>query len=243
MEVVKNSFLVVMFFILVPTVFADEIRVLYFYNTPCVFSKEMEPYKNEIKDWWEGKIDWIEYNHAQEENEVFFQIYKIFDIPVAVVECFNKSYRIERTEILTKLNRTIYECYSECGNIMVERKECDPPEYVEYRDCGNCGNQTRMCKIDCQWEEWSDCINQGVCSVGESQNESCTAFDGCSGIRTRACNSTCHWGEWGDCIKIDPNCTATITIVVDVEEDHLKYLAVIVALSLLLVLMILKRIS
>jgi len=100
------------FLLLVPMVAAKEIQVLYFYSSACPVSQQIEPYKNNISNYWKEKLDWIDYDFMVKENRDFFVNYQIANVPVAIVRCFNQTYRVERGDIEKGLNKTIAGCYS-----------------------------------------------------------------------------------------------------------------------------------
>jgi len=63
--------------------------------------------------------------------------------------------------------------------------------------CGNCGLQ--FCDGAGQW---SSCQNQGSCSAGQSQSQSCNA----SGTQNRTCQNDCNWSSWSPC-SVNPVCS------------------------------------
>jgi len=108
---IKYTFLLALL-LLIPIVAATEIQVLYFYSSACPVSQQIEPYKNNISNYWKGEVDWIDYDFMAEENRDFFVDYQIANVPVAIVRCFNQTYRVERGDIEKRLNKTIAGCYS-----------------------------------------------------------------------------------------------------------------------------------
>ncbi|MDI6798536.1 MAG: thioredoxin family protein [Candidatus Aenigmarchaeota archaeon] len=107
---IKYTFLLA-FLLLMPIVAAKEIQVLYFYSSACPVCQQVEPYKNNLSNYWKEKVDWIEYDFMVDRNREFFVNYRIANVPVAIVKCFNQTYRIERNDIEEKLNKTIAGCY------------------------------------------------------------------------------------------------------------------------------------
>lgn len=51
-------------------------------------------------------------------------------------------------------------------------------------------------------------MNQGVCSPGQSQSQSCNG----NGTQSRTCNNSCQWGPWGSCMS---NCQCASGVCCD----------------------------
>ncbi|MCA9374632.1 hypothetical protein KC725_05735 [Candidatus Peregrinibacteria bacterium] len=58
------------------------------------------------------------------------------------------------------------------------------------QSCGFCGTTT--CGSN---GEWGSCLNQGACSPGQTQQQSCNSV----GTQTRTCGSSCTWSGWSSC--------------------------------------------
>jgi formylglycine-generating enzyme required for sulfatase activity len=67
---------------------------------------------------------------------------------------------------------------------------CATPGETRLVNCGNCGQQSQRCGTDLIWANQGDCINEGVCSPGQQDQQSCQ-FCG-SGVRL--CQNDCQWG-------------------------------------------------
>ncbi|MFT5430221.1 MAG: hypothetical protein ACI9OJ_000894 [Myxococcota bacterium] len=87
------------------------------------------------------------------------------------------------------------ECTGELGD------GCDPGE-PGVLPCGNCGTQSCTCNDTCTYENCSTCMNEGLCSVGDTDDDS-QVCNGCgTQVRTRTCGGDCQWGpfsDWGSC--------------------------------------------
>lgn len=71
------------------------------------------------------------------------------------------------------------------------------PGNIQTQNCGNCGQQSKVCGSDGQWGIWGTCNNQG-CSPTTTQG--CTIL-GVPGKQT--CSSSCTWGscaQTGTCV-------------------------------------------
>jgi len=95
-----------------PIAYASEIKVLYFFGSSCEFSKIEEANINEIKSYWGGKVDWKDYDLDDKPNFDMEKKYGIVGVPAAVVECLNKTIKIDRKDsyFSQEINQTIYEC-------------------------------------------------------------------------------------------------------------------------------------
>jgi hypothetical protein len=204
----KQAVFVFFFFILTLQLTLAQVEVQYFYSSACPISTSLEPIKEEVKNFWKNYVKWYEYDFM--ENRKPFEEYAIFNFPVAIINCFNKSYRIERNEISTKLNATIEECFK-CDGIFVLGKECVAGS-VESKSCGKCGVSYRYCMNNCKFSQWSECKNEKECYPGEVEKRACE-IGNCPGYQFRNCNSTCYWTDWSLCEKIDPACRETIVIL------------------------------
>jgi hypothetical protein len=194
--------------ITIPLAIAARVEVLYFYSSACPISISLEPLKEEIKNFWKGNVSWVEYDGMKSTEA--FEKYLIFNVPVAIINCFNKSFRIERNEISTKLNATIEECFK-CDGIFVLDKECIAGS-IESRSCGKCGVSYRYCMNNCKFGNWGKCENEKECYPSEVEKRTCE-IGNCPGYQFRNCNSTCYWSDWSACEKIDPTCKETIVIL------------------------------
>jgi hypothetical protein len=83
------------------------IEMLYFKSSACPISQELEPLKDALKNYWSGKVKWVEYDFMRSEDRKKFEEYVVFNLPVAIVRYFNGSTEIMRDSISTKLNVTI----------------------------------------------------------------------------------------------------------------------------------------
>ena len=83
----------------------------------------------------------------------------------------------------------------DCDLAMDEDFPCVPGN-VEEESCGNCGHMTRTCDLACEWEEWTECLDEGACIPGEIGTEVC----GNCGTKTRTCDAKCDWSQWSECI-------------------------------------------
>ena len=85
-----------------------------------------------------------------------------------------------------------------CGGTL--STACTPGE-TGLEDCGQCGTRTRTCAENCTWGGFGACVGQGVCSPGDTENESQTVSCGQCGEqqqqRTRTCTGSCTWGDFG----------------------------------------------
>jgi len=86
---------------------------MYFYSSSCPASQKIEPYIRTVREFWKDKIEWADYDFMDDKNLPIFESYGVANVPVAIVNCANKSFRIERGEIVDTLNQTITSCYSE----------------------------------------------------------------------------------------------------------------------------------
>ena len=96
-------------------------------------------------------------------------------------------------------------------------KECTGVKPATNESCGNCGSRTRT--VTCNtttgtWDVggWSACSGEGVCSVGETEQGSCSL--GQTGVKTRTCTSSCAWSAWDT-----SSCQDTCSISND-EDRH-----------------------
>ena len=111
------------FLLLTQLTLAEETKVMYFYSSACPASHKVEPYVKDLKNFWGSRINWTEYNFMKDEDLPMFEKYRIVYSPVAIVNCFNESFRIGREEIVSMLNQTITYCYS-----LEKAGEISPPE-------------------------------------------------------------------------------------------------------------------
>lgn len=112
MSLVRYVFLLVSFLLLSQIVFANGIRVLYFFNPPYELAEELKGGIAEVKNRWKDKVDWIEYDWSNEEHKHWFEKYGVVSLPVAVVECFDRSVKVGRSaDFSDKLNEEILMCY------------------------------------------------------------------------------------------------------------------------------------
>ncbi len=92
---------------------------------------------------------------------------------------------------------------SVCGNSVVESgEECDPAGSSESKSCGLGGTQSRTCRYDCSWGDFSGCEGEGVCLPGQTDSQSCGSSNvgQCRfGTKTRTCQSNFQWGDFGGC--------------------------------------------
>ncbi|MBI2657044.1 carboxypeptidase regulatory-like domain-containing protein, partial [Candidatus Woesearchaeota archaeon] len=65
--------------------------------------------------------------------------------------------------------------------------------------CGNCGTQQRYCN-GCDWTGSYQCINQGSCSPGQTQN---LGACGNCGTLQQTCQGNCQWGG-SSCVNQGP---------------------------------------
>ncbi|HIN85723.1 MAG TPA: hypothetical protein EYN06_04510 [Myxococcales bacterium] len=70
----------------------------------------------------------------------------------------------------------------------------------ESQSCGGCTVRTRICGASCQWNDWSECSENGACSPGVMESRAC----GHCGTQARACDNACQWGEWDGCTNEGP---------------------------------------
>ena len=74
--------------------------------------------------------------------------------------------------------------------------DCFSGDTGVYGSCTKCGDQTYKC-IGCKWQP-DQCVNQGECSPGQKQTDSC----GFCGTHSRTCTAGCSWpAAWGSCIN------------------------------------------
>lgn len=74
---------------------------------------------------------------------------------------------------------------------------CDVPGASERLTCGRCGEQTRFCTVDGEWE-YGPCTDEsGVCSPGETDMVAC---GGC-GTQLSVCSASCEWESTGECMS------------------------------------------
>ena len=101
-----------MFLLIMPIVYANEIKVLYFFGSSCEFSKIEEANINKVKSCWEGKVSWLDYDLDSKSHIDMTIKYKILGVPTVVVECMNKTIKIDRKDsyFSQEINQTIYEC-------------------------------------------------------------------------------------------------------------------------------------
>jgi hypothetical protein len=71
--------------------------------------------------------------------------------------------------------------------------DCDNPGDTRLIDCGMCGQASQECGLDLIWEFPGDCVGEGECHVGESEEQPCQ--DRC-GAATRLCSEECSWLPW-----------------------------------------------
>lgn len=222
------------FFLLISLVLASKVKVIYFYSSLCPASISLNPTKEVIKNFWKNYVEWIEFDFMK--NREPFDEYLIFNVPVAIVECFNKSYRVERDEISTKLNETITKCFI-CDGFLNLKKECEIGAN-ESKACGKCGISYRYCKKNCEFSNWSKCLNEKECYPNTSEKRSCS-IGNCEGYQIRTCNKNCYWDEWSYCIKINPECRETIIILPKTKENYeIKFSKGILAILLIFVLLV-----
>lgn len=214
MEELKYYFFSTLFLLLIlPSILAFNVKVLYFYSA-CPFSEHLFNLKEKVREEWSGKVEWVEYEYPT--NSQKFDEYGIVNPPVALVECFNRSYRIEREEIEESLNSTIYSCFL-CDGRFDLNKQCYAGDRF-YKECGKCGIKEVFCSQECRWVEGS-CENEKECLPGEVRSKDCITLDGCLGISYSFCNSDCEWGGWNECQPIS-ECEPTIHVVVKEEEKR-----------------------
>ena len=92
-----------------------------------------------------------------------------------------------------------------CGHDINVSGVCVPGQ-AETIACGNCGMQTRTCQSDGQWGNFGACTNQGACSPGQIEAQTCnTGLLGiCSaGTQNRMCSNICLWNPFGTCQQIN----------------------------------------
>jgi len=103
----------VLFFLILiqPIAAAQDIRVLYFYNTENVLPEDLTTQIQAVKDKWKNQVIWQELDYSNESQRAYFEKYNIFSLPVAVVECYKSVERVNRSEkFAEELNKTIYDC-------------------------------------------------------------------------------------------------------------------------------------
>jgi hypothetical protein len=230
----------VVFLLVMPLAIAARVEVLYFYSSACPISNSLEPLKEGIKNFWKENVDWVEFDGMKSTEP--FEKYLIFNVPVAIVNCFNKSFRIERNEISTKLNATIEECFK-CNGAFILDKECEVGS-VESKNCGKCGISYRHCMNNCKFSDWSECKGEKECYSGEVERRACK-IGNCAGYQFRNCNSTCYWSDWSACEKIDPTCRETIVILpISAKEEYKPHFGKgVLSLLLIFTLLIISLIS
>jgi MYXO-CTERM domain-containing protein len=79
-------------------------------------------------------------------------------------------------------------------SVTANNTTCSPGQ-TETRDCSMCGTEERTCRNDGSWGTWGGCMDQGVCTPGNTESESCPA-----GTKSRTCTMTCTWGDFGPCL-------------------------------------------
>jgi len=110
----KYILFALMFLLIMPIAYANEIKVLYFFGSSCEFSQMEEVNINKVKSYWEGKVSWLDYDLDNKSNIDMAIKYKILGVPSALVECMNKTIKIDREDdyFSHQINETISECQS-----------------------------------------------------------------------------------------------------------------------------------
>jgi hypothetical protein len=111
----KVTLFIILFLLFIPFVYASEVKVSYFFGSKCEASRVEEGNISKVKSYWEGRVDWKDYDLDDKSNIDVETKYKIWGIPAAVVECLNKTIKIDRKNFYfaQEINQTIYGCYAE----------------------------------------------------------------------------------------------------------------------------------
>lgn len=105
------KYVALFFILLLPVASAQGIKVLYFFNTPNVLAQDIQNQIKATKDFWAGKVDWQEFDYQNESQKILFDKYNIFSLPVAIVDCYGKMERVNRSPTFgLDLNQTVYKC-------------------------------------------------------------------------------------------------------------------------------------
>jgi len=88
------------------------VKVSYFFGSKCEFSQMEEVNIEKVRSYWKSKVEWNDYDMDNSSNIDFVRKYGIMGIPAAVVECLNKTVKIDRKgfNFSQEINQTIYEC-------------------------------------------------------------------------------------------------------------------------------------
>ncbi|GAB5547625.1 MAG: hypothetical protein SangKO_073850 [Sandaracinaceae bacterium] len=73
-------------------------------------------------------------------------------------------------------------------------EECAPIGDTRVATCGFCGNRGEECSAAGVWEPTGECLGQGECAVGTTEEEDL----GMCATRQRLCLDECMWGDWED---------------------------------------------
>lgn len=99
------------------------------------------------------------------------------------------------SEIVLAVDNLLYGC-----EVCPAGSPCEPGD-TKVDACGRCGMQDFTCTSQCKWKTSGGCLNQGVCSPGQQQSQSCPG--NCS-TQSRACDGSCTWGQFGACSPSGP---------------------------------------